>query len=183
MNIHFGEDKLKSIFFASKRRAKSIRQLNTKHKYINVKQHSEVSYLGCVLDETMSGEPMTLKVINKTNGKSKFLYRKKRFLSPELRKILCNGLIHPHFDYACPAWYANLTKTPKNKIQMMQNKFLRFCLKLNKMHQISEDNFRSINWLPTSKKVNECINTITFKFVNNTCPYYRKELDLQNIAE
>ena len=53
---------------------------------------------------------MALKVINKINGKLKFLYRKNRFLSPELRRMLCNALIQPHFDYACPAWYPNLTE-------------------------------------------------------------------------
>ena len=53
LSIHFGEDKTKSILFASKRRAENIRQLNVKYKNINIKQHSEVTYLGCVLDETM----------------------------------------------------------------------------------------------------------------------------------
>ena len=46
---------------------------------------------------------------------------------------------------------------------------------MDKMHHISEEDFRSSNWLPTSKRVNQCINTITFKFVNNTCSYYLKE--------
>ena len=32
-----------------------------------------------------------------------------------------------------------------------------------------------INWLPTSKRLAQCINTIAFTFVNNTCPYYLKE--------
>ena len=32
LSIHFGEDKKKSILFASKRRAKNIRQLNIKCK-------------------------------------------------------------------------------------------------------------------------------------------------------
>ena len=49
----------------------------------NIKQHLEVAYFGCVLDETMSGEPMALKVVNKINCKLKFLNRKNRFLSPE----------------------------------------------------------------------------------------------------
>ena len=31
------------------------------------------------MDETMSGEPMALKVVNKVNGKSKIFYRKKVF--------------------------------------------------------------------------------------------------------
>ena len=41
--------------------------------------------------------------------------------------------------------------------------------------ECSEEDFRSINWLTTSKRVDKCINTVTFKFVNNTCPYYLKE--------
>ena len=140
----------------------------------NIKQHLELTYLGCVLDKVMLGEPMVLKVINKTNNELKFLYWKNTFLSPELWRMLCNALIQPHFDYVCPAWYPNLTEKTKTKIQIMQNKCIRFCLRLNKMHHISEADFWLINWLPTRKRVDQCINNITFKFVNNTCPYYLK---------
>ena len=119
---------------------------------------------------------MALKVINKINGKLKFLYRKNRFLSPELRRMLCNALIQPHFDYACPVWYPNLTEKMKKKIQITQNKCIRFCLRLDNMHHISEEDFRLINWLPTSKRVDQCINTITLKFASSTCPYYLKEI-------
>ena len=82
LSIHFGEDKTRSVLFASKQRAKNIRQLIIKYKDINIKQHLEVTCLGCVLDEMMSGESMALKVINKINGKLKFLYGKNRFLVP-----------------------------------------------------------------------------------------------------
>ena len=44
------------------------------------------------------------------------------------------------------------------------------------MHHISEEGFRLQNWLPTNKGVDQYINTITFKFVNNSCPYYLKEI-------
>ena len=44
------------------------------------------------------------------------------------------------------------------------------------MHHIFDEDFRLINWLPTSKRVDQCVNTITFKFVNSTCPYYLKEI-------
>ena len=44
------------------------------------------------------------------------------------------------------------------------------------MHHISEEDFRLINWSSTSKRVYQCINTVTFKFVNNTFPYYLKEV-------
>ena len=73
-----------------------------------MKQHWQVTYLGCVMDETMSGEPLTLKVINKIKRKSKFLYWKNSFLTLGFCRMLCNALIHPHFYYACSAWYPNL---------------------------------------------------------------------------
>ena len=110
-----------------------------------------MAYLECVLDETMSEEPMALNVTTKINGKLKLLYRKNKFLSSELRRMLCNALIQPHFDYACPSWYPNLTEKMKEKIQIKQNKCTKICLRLDKMHHISEEDFRLIIWLPTSK--------------------------------
>ena len=43
---------------------------------IKIKQYSKVTYLGCLLDETMSRESMALKTIEKKNQKWNFLYRK-----------------------------------------------------------------------------------------------------------
>ena len=48
----------------------------------------------------------------------------------------------------------------------MQNKCIRFCLRLHKMQHISLTEFRLINWLPTEERVHQCINAITFNFVN-----------------
>ena len=53
-----------------------------------------------------------IKNYNKINGTFKFFYKKNRFLSPKLRRMLCNVVIQPHFDYA---WYLNLTGKKKNK--------------------------------------------------------------------
>ena len=57
LSIHFGEDKTKSIFFTSQHKIKTIKKLNIKYQDIEIKQHLQVTYLGCVMDETMSGEP------------------------------------------------------------------------------------------------------------------------------
>ena len=114
LSMHFGEDKTKSILFASKRRSKNVHQLNIRYKHINTKQHSQVAYLGRVLDERISFEPIALKVINKINGKLKVLYRKNRYLTKEFRRMLWIVLIQPHFDFACPAWYPNLNEKTNN---------------------------------------------------------------------
>ena len=71
----------------------------------------------------MSEEAMALNVVNKVNNKLKFLYRKNSFLTPALRRLVCNAFIQPHFDYACSAWYPNLTK--KIKYRISQDKLVK----------------------------------------------------------
>ena len=80
---------------------------------------------------------MALNVVNKINNKLKFIYRKNSFFTPALRRLLFNALIQPHFDYACSAWYPNLTKKLKHRIQTTQNKCMHFCLQLDKLKHIS----------------------------------------------
>ena len=49
--IGFGEDKTKSILFTSKRKMKKVPKLSVNYINIKIKQHSKVTYLGCMLDE------------------------------------------------------------------------------------------------------------------------------------
>ena len=96
----------------------------------------------------MSRGSMAVKVINEINSRVKFLQRKNKFLTPALRRLLCNALIQPHFDYASSAWYPNFIKKMKNKIQITQNKCIRYCLQLDKVTHISKEEFETLNWLP-----------------------------------
>ena len=72
--------------------------------------------------------------------------------------------------------FPNLTEKTRKKIQIMQNKCIWFCLRLNNMQHISLAEFRSINWLPTKERFHQCVNAITFKFVNENCPFYLNEI-------
>ena len=176
LSIHFGEDKTKSILFASKRKVKKVPKLKVSYKRIQIKQHPKVTYLGCMLDETVSGESMALKVINKINSRLKFLHRKNKLLTPALRRLLCNALIQPHFDYTSSAWYPNLTQKMKNKIQITQNKCIRYCLQLDKMTHISKNEFETLNWLPVKDRCNQSINSIVFKYFTKQCLSYLNEV-------
>ena len=55
--------------------------------------------MGCILEETMSGESMANKVIRKVNARLKLLHQKNKYLTPNLCRLLCNALIKPYFDY------------------------------------------------------------------------------------
>ena len=100
LGIHFGEYKTKSILFAPFNKCKKLCKLNISYDSLKIKQYLEVTYLG--------GESMTLNAVSKINTYLKFLYRKSKFLSPQLRRLLFNALIQPHFDYMCSVWYPNL---------------------------------------------------------------------------
>ena len=123
-----GEDKIKYVLFSTKNKKKKIGTLEIKYGNINIKQYSKVTYLGCELNKNLSGEAMALKVINKINCRLSFLYRKNRYLLPYLKRLLCNAMIQSHFDYASSAWYPNLNKKFKSKLQAIQNKCIRNCL-------------------------------------------------------
>ena len=86
-SIHSGEDKTKSVLFPIQHKIKIILE-NLKYKEIEIKQHLQVTYLGYVLNKTMIGEPMALKVTNKINEKLKFLYRKNSFIPTGLRRMI-----------------------------------------------------------------------------------------------
>ena len=76
LSIHFGEDKTKSIVFGSHKKLKNLDQLDIRRGDIEIKQHTSVTYLGCELDQYLSGESMVTKVLGKINGRLKFLCRK-----------------------------------------------------------------------------------------------------------
>ena len=176
LNIHFSEDKTKSILFASKFKKENIKKLNINYGDMHIKQHYKVNYLGCLMDEIMSGEAMALNVIHKINNKLKFLYRKNVFLTPKLRRLLWNALIQPHFDYACSAWYSNLKKKLKHIIQTTQNKCMRFCLQLDKLKHMSHEKFERLTWLPVTYRFKQCVNSMVFNYFDGQCPNYLNEV-------
>ena len=80
LSIHFGDDKTKSIIFATKFKVKKVKILNMRFGDIKTKQDSNVKHLGYTLDKTMSGEAIILSVINKINSKQlTFLHLKNAF--------------------------------------------------------------------------------------------------------
>ena len=162
LRIHFGEDKTKCILFASKHKVKKADKLSIVYHNIEIKQHSCVSYLGCLLNQTLSGENVALQGINKTNARLRFLYRNNRFLTQNLRRLLCNVLIQLHFDYASSAWFPNLTEKIKKKIQVVQNKCVRFCLELNNRDHIGFEQLEKINWLNCNDRFKQTLCSIPF---------------------
>ena len=77
-------------------------------------QKHRVTYLNCILEQTISGGSMAHKVIVKVTARLKFLHWKNKYLTPNLHCLLCHTSIQPQFDYGYSAWHCNLSKNLKN---------------------------------------------------------------------
>ena len=176
LSIHFGEDKTKSILFAPLIKCKKLRKLNITYGSLKIKQYSKVTYLGCMLNESLPGESMALNVVSKINTHLKFLCLKNKFLSRQLRQLQCNALIQPHFDYACPVWYPNLNKKFKTKLKTLQNKCVRVCLQLHNRAHVGITEFKKLNWLPVDYRFRQFLAANMFKFFDDKCALYIKDV-------
>ena len=92
LSAHFGQNKTKSILFGTKHKLRSAKVLNIVYNGIGIKQYEKVKYLGCVLDQSVSGESVALNVIDKVNSRLKFRHRQNRFLTPPFRRLFFNAL-------------------------------------------------------------------------------------------
>ena len=46
----------------------------------------------------------------------------------------------------------------------MQNNWIFFCLRLVKMHHFSEEDFKTINWLPVDQRVQQSLKLVSAIF-------------------
>ena len=97
-------------------------------------------------------------------------------MSPQLRRLLCNVLIQPHFNYACSVWYPNFNKKLNTKLQTLQNKYVHFCLQLDIEARVGITKFKEINWLPVNYRFRQCLAANVFKFFDDKCPLYMRNV-------
>ena len=88
VSLNFGKGKTKSILFSPKHSSKSIGQIDISYKDVKIKQYSKVTYIGCVLDECLRRESMSIQVCTKLTSKlaSKKAFIKKKQVSFERLK-------------------------------------------------------------------------------------------------
>ena len=84
--------------------------------------------------------------------------------------------MQPHFDYVCSVWYCNLNKKIKTKLQTLRNKCVRFRLQLDNKTHIGITEFKHINWLPVNYRFRRCLAANVFKFFDDKCPVYMKDV-------
>ena len=119
---------------------------------------------------------MNRRALKKINGKLKLLYRQATFLNPACKRLLCNGLIQPHFYYGCTSRYPLLRKAYKKRFQIVQNKCTGYCLDLSLRTHISALHFNKINWLHVEHRIDLCTAKTVCKFYNQLTPSYFEDI-------
>ena len=68
-----------------------------------------------------------------------------------------------------------MTQDLKNKLQVIQNRLIRFVLDLDPRSHISRDHFVKLNWLPVSSRVDQITLSHVFRIRCDKAPCYMKE--------
>ena len=89
--------KLNLSFLLQNVKIKKVPKVDIIYDNISNKTTFTSPLLGCIPNETMTGESMAHKVIRKVNTMLKFLHQKNKYLTPNLRCLLCNTLSQLHF--------------------------------------------------------------------------------------
>ena len=145
LSLHLG--KTRSILFGSKKRLRTSNKLHVVCNGSDIEPDVEVTYLGVNLDQSLSGSSIVNNIVTKCNNKIKFLYRNARSFDPQTKGMLASALVQCHFDYACSMRFSCVSSTSRKRLQIIQNKLIRFILGISTCSHIGYREFSSSNML------------------------------------
>lgn len=144
-----------------------------------IKGSQSVKYLGVTLDQFLSGDDIAFNIIKKGSARLKFFYRKSPFLDEKLCKTLCTALIQCHFDYSCSSWYPALSQKLKNKLQILQNKTVKFILNLDSRSHVDQLTLNKLSMLFVKDRVTQLKMNHVFNIFNKlSTPYLSQNFQL-----
>ena len=137
-----------------------------------IKSTNKVKYLGVIIDNSLSGDSAVDSIVKKVNCRLKFLYRQARFLDVKCKMSLCSALVQCHLDYACSAWYSGLSKLLKHRLQVCQNKMVRFILDMSPRDSINYNVLSSIQIWNIEDRVKQLRLNHVYNIFNDRAPSY-----------
>ena len=170
LSLHFG--KTECMIFGSKRKLRLVKDFSIKCKDHVIKSQKTVKYLGLLLDQDLSGTSIVNSIIKKSNSKLKFLYRQANFLNQDARKTLCSSLVLCHLEYASASWYCSLSKNLKTKLQIIQNKCVRYIRNTGPRSHIGYTELQYLNWLNVEYRQKQLRLNLMYKIYNGHAPSY-----------
>ena len=176
LSLHLG--KTECVIYGSRRKLKKVSDFKVECAGHTIIAQKSVKYLGIEIDQHVSGEDVANYVLRKANARLKFLYRQSAYLDHNCRKLLCSALIQCLFDYASCSWFAGLNQKFKNKLQITQNKMVRFITNRGPRTHVGQQERSQIGYLNVADRV-KCLRSChAHKIFYNSCaPYLQEHFD------
>ena len=115
-----------------------------------------------------------LRVIQKREVLHAYVHvnRNSKVLNHKCRRLLANSLVLCHLDYCSTSWYPGLSKKLKQKLQVIQNKVVRFISNKGPRSHVGAHELSSIGFLKVDSRVEQlCLNHM-FGIYHKICPHY-----------
>ena len=180
LSLHVG--KTECLLFGSKSRLKRAGDFRVFCEGMAVQRVHHVKYLGCYLDDSLSGSIHVGNVLKTCAGRLAFLYRNSKFLDFWTRKTLCMSLIQPYLDYCSSSWYEGLTVMYKNRLDVLQRKMTRFVFGFDFRHHVGPREYFSLSWLTIPDRVRYFRLIHLFKIKHGLAPRYLQR-NIQSVSD
>ncbi len=170
LSLHLG--KTECILFGTRPKLSKATDFSVCYNTQELKPQDSITYLGVLIDNMLSGDAMVSLVIKKVTGRLKFLYRHSQFFNRTLRKTLCAALLQSHIDYCCTSWFNGISQKSKRKLQVAQNRIVRFILNLQPREHVGQSELNLLNLLNIKDRTRQLRLSHAFKIFNSSGPSY-----------
>ena len=145
-----------------------------------------MKYLGVNIDQLLSFDKHIDTVVQKSNQRTRLLWKMRGYISEDLAKYLYITLIHPLFTY-CDFVYDGTYEYNKHKLQVSQNNALRAVKKCNRefpnkyLHDILQiDDLDTCRCKSTLKMVYRGLQNLGPTSLNDMFTYYEPARSLRS---
>lgn len=137
--INLNKQKTQALF-VTKRYSRQLPRNDIKFLNENIKWETKAKYLGMVIDKRLTLEQHVVYVSDRAHTALRLLYpliSRNSHLDVRNKLLIYKLAIRPIFTYGCPA-FGSMAKTHLQKLQVLQNKFLRIVLNKTRYDRITD---------------------------------------------
>ncbi len=163
-------DKTKCMLFGTPTMLKASGRLALQHGGRVIEQVSDFKYLGVVLDSELSFSAHVGGLAKKISSRLGVLGRVRKFLPQDLRVMLYNTLVLPHFDYASVVW-SNTHAKFTDRLVSLQARAGKIILGLPRLTSTAHV-LRALEWIPMKDRWNGQRARMMYKVAQKKVPEY-----------
>ena len=171
----FTPKKTQSIIFGSKNSLQKDDKLHIACNGQDIEMKEGVKYWGVVLDQALKCSCILDKIVGKSIHKNiKFIYRNTKGFNWQIKRMIVLEMVQCHYDYACAMWFSRISISAKKRLQIVQNKVIRFVLGIPPITHLGCSEFSTVNILPIKYRADQIKLNHMFDIVHGSSPEYLK---------